>query len=116
MNKPASEIIPEYEKAFEWQSDLSTFYYNRLGQLYVNNENENNGFKQKAIDLYTILVEREPENPIWGDVITNLFGSVDEILKFQKEAWEKDSQNEKKAKALASTAIQARNGLKWLVH
>ncbi len=107
LNKPASEIIPEYEKAFKWQPDLSTFYYNRLGQLYVNNENENNGFKQKAIDLYTILVEREPDNPIWGDVITNLFGSVDEILRFQKEAWEKDPQNEKKAKALATTAIQA---------
>jgi len=104
---PATAIIPEYEQSIAWQPELSSFYYNRLGQLYVNNDDGTNGLKEKAIDLYTILVEREPENPVWGNIITDLFGNIDDRLKFQKEAWEKDLQNEKKAKAFASTAIQA---------
>ncbi|MBK7498246.1 MAG: hypothetical protein IPI19_03890 [Ignavibacteriales bacterium] len=107
LTLPATAIIPEYEQSIAWQPELSSFYYNRLGQLYVNNDDGTNGLKEKAIDLYTILVEREPENPVWGNIITELFGNIDDRLKFQKEAWEKDLQNEKKAKAFASTAIQA---------
>ena len=103
----ADVTIPQYEQAIAWQPELSSFYYNRLGQLYINNDDGTNGLKEKAIDLYTILVEREPENPVWGNIITDLFGNIDDRLKFQKEAWEKDPQNEKKAKAFASTAIQA---------
>ena len=107
LNLPASVTIPAYEQAIAWQPELSSFYYNRLGQLYINNDDGTNGYKEKAIDLYTVLVEREPENPVWGNIITDLFGNIDDRLKFQKDAWEKDPQNEKKAKALAATAIQA---------
>ncbi len=73
---PATAIIPEYEQSIAWQPELSSFYYNRLGQLYVNNDDGTNGLKEKAIDLYTILVEREPENPVWGNIITELFHCV----------------------------------------
>ena len=107
LNLSADVTIPMYEQAIASQPQLSPFYYNRLGQLYVSKDDGSNGYKEKAIDLYTILVEREPENPIWGNIITDLFGNIDDRLKFQKEAWEKDPQNEKKAKAFASTAIQA---------
>ncbi len=107
LNADPSVTIAEYEQAIAWQPELSSFYYNRLGQLYVNNDDGTNGLKEKAIDLYTILVEREPDNPVWGTIITDLFGNIDERLAFQKDAWEKDPENEKKAKAFASTAIQA---------
>ncbi len=107
LSHPADETIKEYEQAIAWQPELSSFYYNRLGQLYIHNDDGTNGLKEKAIDLYTVLVEREPDNPVWGNIITELFGNIDDRLKFQKEAWEKDPQNEKKAKAFASTAIQA---------
>ncbi len=107
LNLPASVTIPEYEQAIQWQPELSSFYYNRLGQLYVNNDDGTNDFKQKAVDIYSMLAEREPDNPAWGNIVTNLFGSIDEILAFQKDAWQKDPENEKKAKALAATAIQA---------
>ena len=107
LSHPADETIKEYEQAIAWQPELSSFYYNRLGQLYINTDDGSNGLKEKAIDLYTVLVEREPDNPVWGNIITELFGNIDDRLKFQKEAWEKDPQNEKKAKAYASTAIQA---------
>jgi hypothetical protein len=107
LSKPATETIPLYEQAIAWQPELSSFYYNRLGQLYINNDDGNNGFKEKAIDLYTVLETREPDNPGWGEIITNLFGNIDDRLVYLKEAWAKDPQNEKKAKALALTAIQA---------
>jgi len=79
LSKPASETIPEYEQAIAWQPELSSFYYNRLGQLYINSDDGTNGLKEKAIDLYTILVEREPENPVWGEIVTNLFGNIDDM-------------------------------------
>jgi len=104
---PADQTISLYEQAIAWQPELSSFYYNRLGQLYINNDDGTNGFKDKAIELYTVLETREPENPVWGEIITNLFGNVDDRLVYLKEAWEKDPQNEKKAKAFALTAIQA---------
>lgn len=107
LSKSEDITIPLYEQAIAWQPELSSFYYNRLGQLYINTDDGSNGLKEKAIDLYTVLVEREPDNPVWGNIITDLFGNIDDRLKFQKEAWEKDPQNEKKAKAYASTAIQA---------
>jgi len=104
---PATVIIPEYEQAIAWQPELSSFYYNRLGQLYINNDDGTNGLKDKAIDLYTILIDREPNNPVWGEIKANLFPNIDDLLVYLKDAWEKDPQNEKKAKAFASTAIQA---------
>lgn len=107
LSHPADETIKEYEQAIAWQPELSSFYYNRLGQLYIASDDGSNGNKEKAIDLYTVLVEREPDNPVWGNIITDLFGNIDDRLAFQKDAWEKDPQNEKKAKAFASTAIQA---------
>ena len=107
LNFSADVTIPQYEQAINWKPDLSSFFYNRLGQLYINSDDGINGYKEKAIDLYTILVEREPDNPLWGQIITDLFGNVDDRLKFQIEAWQKDPENVKKAKAVASTAIQA---------
>ena len=110
LELPFDVTIPMYEQAIAWQPDLSSFYYNQLGQLYVNNDNGTNGFKGKAIDLYNVLVEREPSNPVWGQIITNLFDNIGEIIEFQKDAWQKDPENEKKAKALASSTIQ---GSEW---
>ena len=107
LSLPADKTIPMYEQAIAWQPELSSFYYNRLGQLYINNDDGSNGLKDKAIELYTILITREPENPVWGEIKTNLFGNIDDRLAYLKEAWEKDPQNEKKAKEYALTAIQA---------
>ncbi|MDP2366033.1 MAG: hypothetical protein Q8M94_19955 [Ignavibacteria bacterium] len=103
----AEVTIPLYEQAIAWQPQLSSFYYHQLGQLYVNSDDGNNGFKVKAIDLYGILAEREPDNPVWTEIPKSLFENIDDLLKYLKETWEKDLQNEKKAKAYASAAIQA---------
>lgn len=107
LSLPADQTIPLYEQAIVWQPELSSFYYNRLGQLYINNDDGSNGYKVKAIDLYGLLAEREPENPVWTEIPKSLFDNIDELLKYLKDTWEKDPQNEKKAKAYGLAAIQA---------
>ncbi|HRP94174.1 MAG TPA: hypothetical protein PLH53_14880, partial [Ignavibacteriaceae bacterium] len=94
LSKPADETIPLYEQAIAWQPELSSFYYNRLGQLYINNDDGTNEYKQKAIDIYAVLAEREPENPVWTEIPKGLFESVDTLLEYLRVTWENDPQNE----------------------
>ena len=107
LSLPADQTIPLYEQAIAWQPELSSFYYNRLGQLYINTDDGTNGYKVKAIELYGLLAEREPENPVWTEIPKSLFDNIDELLKYLKDTWEKDPQNQKKAKAYGLAAIQA---------
>lgn len=107
LSLPSDQTIPLYEQAIVWQPELSSFYYNRLGQLYINNDDGTNGFKVKAIELYGLLAEREPENPVWTEIPKSLFNNIDELLEYLKDTWQKDPQNEKKAKAYGLAAIQA---------
>lgn len=107
LSKSADITIPLYEQAISWQPELSSFYYNRLGQLYINTDDGTNGYKVKAIELYGLLAEREPENPVWTEIPKSLFDNIDTLLTYLKDTWEKDPQNEKKAKAYGLAAIQA---------
>lgn len=107
LNLPPEVTIPEYEKAVQWQPELSSFYYDRLGQLYKNNDNGENGYKLKALEVYNILSDREPDNDTWNLRKKELVENIDELLAIVKAAWEKDKQNVKKAKEFAAIAIQA---------
>jgi tetratricopeptide (TPR) repeat protein len=107
LNLPPEVTIPEYEKAVQWQPEISSFYYDRLGQLYKNNDNGENGYKLKALEIYNILSDREPDNDTWNLRKKELVENIDELLAIVKAAWEKDKQNVKKAKELAAIAIQA---------
>ncbi len=104
---PATIVIPEYEQAIAWQPGLSSFYYDRLAQLYKNNATEENGYKLKALEIYNLLSEREPDNEIWNTRKKDLVENIDELLAIVKAAWEKDKTSPKKAKEYASVAIQA---------
>lgn len=107
LNLPADVIIPEYELAVSWQPELSSFYYDRLGQLYKNNDNGDNGYKLKALEVYNILSDREPDNETWNLRKKELVENIDELLEIVKASWEKDKSNVKKAKEFAAIAIQA---------
>jgi tetratricopeptide (TPR) repeat protein len=104
---PATIVIPEYEQAIAWQPELSSFYYDRLAQLYKNNATEENGYKLKALEIYNLLSDREPDNEIWNTRKKDLVENIDELLAIVKATWEKDKTNLKKAKEYASVAIQA---------
>ena len=101
------EIIKDYELAFEWKDDFSSFYYNQLGQLYKNNADENNDYKNKALDLYSMLSERETDNPQWITELESLAENIDELVQLSKRAWDLDKENTQKAWRFASMAIRA---------
>ncbi|MCJ7554681.1 MAG: hypothetical protein MUO34_12455, partial [Ignavibacteriaceae bacterium] len=101
------EVIKDYELAFEWKQDFSSYYYHRLGQQYKNNADESNDYKTKALDIYSLLTEREPDNPQWVSELESLAENIDELVQLTKRTWELDKENLQKAWRFASMAIRA---------
>jgi tetratricopeptide (TPR) repeat protein len=109
LDMQPEEVISEYEKAIETHPDISSYYYNRLGQLYVNEMNGENGYKMKAIDIYTTLAEREPENPEWPRILSTLVDDIGQLLDIRKRNWELDKDNLEKAWTYAAESIRAQD-------
>lgn len=109
LNMNDDDVIKLYEQAFEWDKDLSTYWYNRLGQLYISNANENNDYKLKAIDLYNMLSEREPDNTAWVEILESLVENIDELVQITKKNWEANKDDLSRAWKYASTAIRAKD-------
>jgi len=107
LEADADEVIKDYELAFEWKNDFSSFYYNRLGQLYKNNASDENDYKNKALDLYSMLSEKETDNPQWISELESLAENIDELVQLSKRAWDLDKDNLQKAWRYASMAIRA---------
>lgn len=106
---PADEVIKQYELAFEWKPDLSNYYYNRLGQLYKANMNDENDYKLKALDLFSFLSEREPANTQWVQELESLVDNIDELVVITRKNWEANKDDLSRAWKYASTAIRARD-------
>ena len=121
LEAPAEEVIAEYEKAIQDDKELSSYYYNRLGQLYKQNMSDENDYKMKAIDIYTYLSDRELDNPAWPKELEDLVDDIDELVRLKRIAWMNDKENLAKAFDYAKTAMQAENytaaieGLEFLV-
>ena len=105
-NLPASEVITEYEKAISWDPKISDYYFNRLGQLYKAAASDSNNYKSKAIDLYTMLQEKDPDNPAWNSELESLVENRDQLVDLAKKAWELDKDNLSKAWKYASLAMR----------
>lgn len=121
LDAPAEEIIAEYEKAIQDDVDMSSYYYNRLGKLYIKNASDENDFKTKALDLYTYLSEREPDNPQWPAELEGLVENIDQLVDLTKKNWLNNKENLGKAWKFVQMAIRAGNypeaieGLEFLV-
>lgn len=102
-----AEVINDYELAFEWKPDFSSYYHNRLGQLYIANASGENDYKTKALDLYAMLSEREPDNSMWVEILESLADNIDELVELTKRTWDLDKENLQKAWRYASMAIRA---------
>ncbi|MBT8381329.1 MAG: tetratricopeptide repeat protein [Ignavibacteria bacterium] len=100
-------VIAEYVKAAEYNPELDSYYFHRFGQLYINNMSDENDYKMKAIDVYTMLAVREPDNPQWPDILSELVDNVDQLLDIRKKNWELDKENMEKAWTYASECIRA---------
>ena len=108
LNAPADEIIAEYELAIEFDPNLSPYYYNRLGQLYVKNASDENDYLSKAINLYSYLSEREPDNPQWPNELVSLVENDEELVNLKKKIWLDDKDNLEKAFGFASFAMKVK--------
>lgn len=100
-------IISEYEKAIEIKPDISSYYYNRLGQIFIANMSDVNDYKMKAIDVYSKLAVREPDNGEWPRILATLVDDVGQLLDIRKRNWDLDKENLEKAWTYASECIRA---------
>ncbi|MCF8240804.1 MAG: hypothetical protein K9J16_05415 [Melioribacteraceae bacterium] len=113
--------IKTYEEAIETDNGLSTFYKDRLGQLYAKNATEENDYKLKALTLYSKLQEEEPNNETWISRIESLAEDLSELVDITKKAWDLDKENTEKAWKYASLCLRAQElekaigPLEWLV-
>ncbi len=121
LDAPYEEIIAEYEKAIEDDKEMSSYYYNRLGLLYIVNASDENDYKTKALDLYTYLQNREPDNPQWPQELVGLVDNIDQLVELRKKNWYNDKENLGKAWDFVKIAMKAENypyaieGLQYLV-
>jgi len=107
LNNPIDEVIAAYEKSLEMNPDLSSYYKNRLGQLYINNQTDDNGYLLKAIELYSDLALKEQDNPLWNDILSQIVDDPEKLLEISKKAWQQDPENLAKAWNYASSCIRA---------
>lgn len=99
-------VIQVYEKAIEADPELSSFYKDRLGMLYARNADSNNGYKMKALDLYSALSEKDPENATWISRIEALAEDQDELRSITKRAWDLNKEDLSKAWKYADIAFR----------
>lgn len=107
LNADVDSVISDYEQAFKDNPDLSTYYYDQLGQLYKENMSGQNDYQTKAIDLYTMLSDKEPNNSTWPERLEGLVENIDQLIPILKQTWEKDKENLTKAWKYASMAMKA---------
>lgn len=108
-DKPVEEAIAAYKEALAVNPDLDTFYQDRLGVLLANNATDENGYKLEALELYSDLSEKEPDNAVWISRIENLAEDMDELVDITYKSWQLDKNNMEKAWKYASTAMRNKN-------
>jgi tetratricopeptide (TPR) repeat protein len=107
LDVPDDQIMLEYEKAVEYDKNLSSYYYDRLGELYIRNISDENDYKTKALDIYDFLSLQEPDNPLWPQKQEGLVENIEELVLLTKKNWLNDKENLEKAWKHASSAIRA---------
>lgn len=112
---PPEEVIAAYEYAISKDPKINNFYKDRLGLLYAKYDNETNGYKLKALDLYSKLTEEEPNNEVWLQRIDALASNPDELIDVRRKAWELDKENLSKAYSYAETCYKFQNYEKAII-
>lgn len=121
LNLPDEQVMAEYELAIQYDPNLSSYYYDRLAKLYVKNMSDENDYQSKAIDIYSMLQDREPDNPQWPLELEKLVQDMGQLVMLTKKNWLNDKENLAKAWKFASTAMRAEmyeeavEGLEFLI-
>jgi tetratricopeptide (TPR) repeat protein len=107
IDASVDEKIKQYEYAFELDPNTDSYYYNRLGQIFKANMENDENYKSKALDLYTYLSEKEPDNSGWNTELESLVDNIDQLIDLAKKNWDLDPENLQKAWKYVSLAIKA---------
>lgn len=103
---PVEEVIEAYQNAFTADNDIDDFYKDRLGIIYIQNATDENGYKLKALDLYSKLSEADPSNDVWIQRIEGIAESPEELVDITKKSWDLDKENPEKAWKYASNCMR----------
>jgi len=112
---PADTVISVYEQAIAADPNLQSGYKDRLGLLYAKNATEENGYKLKALELYSALSDAEPDNALWNSRMENLAEDISELVDITGKAWDLNRESAEKAWKYASMAIKAEDYEKAIV-
>jgi len=121
LKLPTEKVIKYYLEAIKADPNISTYWLNRLGQIYKKNASDKNDYKEKAIELYTKLSEKEPNNPDWNAQLESMVENIDQLVQLTKKTWDLDKNNLSKAWKYVSIAQRANEynkailGLEFLV-
>jgi tetratricopeptide (TPR) repeat protein len=85
---------------------MDTYYLNRLGQLYFNNQTDDNDYYDKALELYSDWAIKEPDNPIPNTWLQENANDPTIILDANLKTWELDPENVEKAWHYAAACIR----------
>ncbi len=104
-------VIKAYEMAFNSGKPIDniTYYEDRLGLLYAKNATDSNGYKMKALELYSKLSEQEPDNAVWTARLESLAEDRDQLLDIYYKSWQLSKDNLEKAWKYASLCIKTQN-------
>ncbi|HED07682.1 MAG TPA: tetratricopeptide repeat protein [Ignavibacteria bacterium] len=107
LKLPPAKVIAYYLEAIKANPNISTYWINRLGLVYKNNASDKNDYKEKAIELYSKLSEKEPNNPEWNAQLESMVENIDQLVQLTKKAWDQDKNNLAKAWKYVSIAQRA---------
>jgi hypothetical protein len=107
LGQDIQSVINLYEQAISSDSSLSTYWYDRLGELYYSQKDDDSDLKMKGLELYGYLSDKEPENSTWPEKQERFVDNLDELVNLAKKQWDLDPENPEKAWKYARTAIKA---------
>jgi len=100
--------IAYYEKGLNSGQNIiaKSYYMDRLGELYAKNATDENGYKLKALDIYSALSDEEPDNPLWPQKMASLAEDENQLMDILHKSWQMDKENSERAWKYASTCIR----------
>ncbi|CUU06441.1 Tetratricopeptide repeat-containing protein [Candidatus Kryptobacter tengchongensis] len=112
------EAIQAYEKGIELDFEHIEFYYiDRLGVLYIKHMEENPEYREKAIELYRKVLDKDPQNVTANDRLRALVKDISELIELNKKRLEVDPENTELIWTIANLYIRAedyRNAIPYL--
>ncbi|HVO73557.1 MAG TPA: tetratricopeptide repeat protein [Ignavibacteriaceae bacterium] len=102
FNIPGDSVIKAYETAIQLDPKIPKYYYDRLGQWYLNKNK-----RDKAIDLYSKWSSQEPNDTLPSARLKAMVKDPGELADIICTQWSRDKENTDKALECISLQVKA---------